>query len=268
MPQRGRARPCGGGRGSGPGSSPARRRRGGSRRSTPLRVDARLSDSTTASRSASICGRRSVPTGRSGWISRPEQRLVGVDVPHARDPLLVEQERLHRARLRPRAWSRRASAVKSGLSGSTPSREAKYSASASLAEQHVAGAEAAQVHEQDRLAVVELASARACAWLLVGQQDVAGHPQVHHQDARRPRATSPGTCRAAHSRSIRRPSSASAIASGGARIGPARVEHPDALEPPPLHRGRELAANRLDLGELRHSRFRVLRRRGPGCAPK
>src|SRR5262245_41812141 len=33
---------------------------------------------------------------------------------------------------RPRAWSRRASAVKSGLSGSTPSREAKYSASASL----------------------------------------------------------------------------------------------------------------------------------------
>src|SRR5918994_857794 len=34
--------------------------------------------------------------------------------------------------LRPRACSRSASAVKSGLSGSTPSREAKYSASASL----------------------------------------------------------------------------------------------------------------------------------------
>ena len=53
--------------------------------------------------------------------------------------------------LRPRASARSASAVKSGLSGSTPTRESKYSSSASLPEQHVAGAEAAHVHEQQAL---------------------------------------------------------------------------------------------------------------------
>ena len=42
------------------------------------------------------------PAGRSGWMLRAEQRLVRVDVADAGDPLLVEQERLHRRRATPR----------------------------------------------------------------------------------------------------------------------------------------------------------------------
>ena len=54
------------------------------------------------------------------------------------------------------------------------------------------------------------------------------------------------------SRSITRPLSASAIASGGAGLAPARVEHADPLEPAALDGGRQLAADRLYLGELGH----------------
>jgi hypothetical protein len=65
--------------------------------------------------------------------------------------------------------------VKSGLSGSTPRREAKYSASASLPRS------AALVHEQHLLAVVEVHPHARVLGLLVAQQDVARHPKVHDE---------------------------------------------------------------------------------------
>ena len=54
------------------------------------------SDATTASRIAAHWARVSRLAGRSGWIAGSEERLVGVDVAHPRDPLLIEQEGLDR----------------------------------------------------------------------------------------------------------------------------------------------------------------------------
>ena len=52
----------------------------------------------------------------------PEQRLVGVDVPHAGDPALVEHERLDRRASGRGPWPAGARAVNSGVSGSIPIR--------------------------------------------------------------------------------------------------------------------------------------------------
>ena len=106
----------------------------GSRKSSivaPLASIPASSAATTASRSAAAWARVMRPAGRSGWMRAREQRLVGVDVPHARDPALVEQERLDR-RAAARATARsRCSAVNASPSGSTPSRAAKKASSAS-----------------------------------------------------------------------------------------------------------------------------------------
>ena len=53
--------------------------------------------SRRAAASASHWARVSLPAGRSGWMRAAQQGLVGVDVPHAGDAALVEQEGLDRS---------------------------------------------------------------------------------------------------------------------------------------------------------------------------
>ena len=85
---------------------------------------------------------------------------------------------------RPRARARSASAVKSSPSGSTPSREAKYVVAGVGAEQDDTGAEAAHVGEHQALAGVQVHPDARVAGLLrtAGEEQVAGHPQVHHEE--------------------------------------------------------------------------------------
>ena len=116
----------------------------------PLASMPALSVATTASRSALACARVSGRRGAAGWMPRREERLVGVDVPDARDPGLVEQERLDRraaARARAPAGAR---AVNSGSSGSMPTPGGEDASSAVGALEQHAGAEAPRVARSAR----------------------------------------------------------------------------------------------------------------------
>ncbi len=57
-----------------------------------------LSAAITLSRRRLYCSPESLPAGRRGCTPRSEQSLVGIDVADARDPALVQQERLDRRR--------------------------------------------------------------------------------------------------------------------------------------------------------------------------
>ena len=87
---------------------------------------------------------------------RAEQRLVGVDVAHARDPPLVEQERLDR-RAAPARQRAAASAPSSAVAERLDARRAtaKNASSAGSAERQLAGAEAPRVAEAQLVAVDE-----------------------------------------------------------------------------------------------------------------
>ena len=153
--------------------------------------------------------------------------------------------------LRPRAWSRRASAVKSGLSGSTPSREAKYSARASLPSSTSPVPKRRTSTNRSCLPVVELHAHAGVLRLLVGEQEVSGHAEVHHEVhvvLERDDQVLPAPAEPLDDPAVERVCDRL----GRRRVGPARVEHLDVLEPPPLDGGRQLAANRLDLGKLGH----------------
>src|SRR5918999_3749852 len=116
---------------------------------------------------------------------------------------------------RPRARARRASAVKSGLSGSTPSREAKYSASASLP-RSTSPVPKRRTSTNSRLGPSSsVIRTRVC----FGSSSVSSRLPVMRRCITRWTSSSRDTIRylpRRPSRSIARPSSASAIASGGA----------------------------------------------------
>ena len=201
------------------------------------------------------CAGVSAPAGRSGWIRAAEQRLVGVDVADAGDPPLVEDERLDRggapARLlaqvgrgelgrerlhaQPRAQIRRRAPARRAAVAPVPNRRGStYTIT---------------------VAVVELEAARACA----------AAPPPGRTAAPRSSAGASSRWRSPSSSQIRyfpraseplhpRAGSSSATARGGAgrvqrgsRISRARASAPSRC-------GRELAADRLDFGKLRHLR--------------
>ena len=225
----------------------------GSRKSSivaPLASMPACSDATTASRSAVAL----LAVERVGAAQRMDagavQRLVGVDVADAGDPLLVEQERLDRraAALRERAQVR---AGEVRLERLEPRRAAKNASSASGAERQLARPEAARVDEHSSPSPRSKRHARVRRPLGRAQQQRAGHPQVQHQEdvvvepqtrylPRRP------------SRSTSRPSTAAASSAG------ASGEHQRASwiasrsSRPALDVGRQVAADRLDLGQLGH----------------
>ena len=113
-----------------------------------------------------------------------EERLVGVDVAHARDPLLVQQERLDR-RLPPARQLAHRLRREVGPSGSTPTpREVVLERL--VTQQHDSGPEAPRVGEQHAPAVLQegphpdVLAVRAVVGLR-DQQQVPRHPQMHDQ---------------------------------------------------------------------------------------
>ena len=158
------------------------------------------SASTIPSRSASQCSGRIDPAGESGCSSRPVQRLVGVDVADPGDPRLVEQERLQRrrpARGDPadqlgREVRRRAARPRAGRRGRASSsrgvEQRGVAEAARVGEPAARGRRRARARPAGRparsaLALVEPRSIAEAPTLLaaLGQQQVAGHPQVHDQ---------------------------------------------------------------------------------------
>ena len=93
--------------------------------------------------------------------ARAEQRLVGVDVPDAGDPALVEQERLHR---RPAAARERAQVLgaEAGVEGLEAEARAQEGVERGAPVGELAGAEAARVDVEQLVAVVELEANAAC----------------------------------------------------------------------------------------------------------
>ena len=186
---------------------------------------------------------------------------------------------------RPAARRPSASAVSSPESGSTPSRASRYSSSPSPSE-HDRMAEPAHVREEQARPVVELNRGSQVAKLggrLVqpgrhrvsaassrsrrAKQQVPGHPQVHDQG---PLTLEPQQqVLAAPLDRLDRPALERLDQPlRGSRPRPALVEDLHGLDPPADHLGLELAADRLDLGQLGHARV-VLRRSlrpAPGAA--
>ena len=146
----------------------------------------------------------------------------------------------------------RCALVKSGENGSTPSRAAKNASRAVAAERQLAGAEAARVVEEQLAPVVEReAHARVARRLRRVEQQRARHPQVQHQvDVV---LELPDQVLAAPGERV----DAAALDGGGdllagERAAPARVEHLQRGQHAALDVGREMAADRLDLGQLGH----------------
>ena len=187
-----------------------------------------------------------------------EQRLVGVDVPDAGDAALVEQERLHR-RLAARAPARAStSGVKAGSSGSGPSRSPRYSSSASRPSITTPVPKRRMVDEQQAVAVVEHephAQVRPLRRVLAGgdPEQVAGHAQVHDEEALAVELQRSGTCRGGRARSIapaaQRRARPPRGAAGAHQSGSSTCASHDRAA---RHARRELAADRLDLGKLGH----------------
>ena len=149
--------------------------------------------------------------------------------------------------------------MKSGLSGSTPSREAKYSAQGVAAQQHVAGAEAAHVDEQQVLAAAQRAAElkRTRRWpvlLVLGGGTSSRLPVMRRCITRCTSSSSrhDQVLAAPAQRLDQPPVQRVGDGLGRRRLAPARVEHLRVLEPAALECGRQLAADGLDLGELRH----------------
>ena len=121
----GTARRCARRRGTRPASSPE-----GTRRRRDSRPAARCRDGVPGERPGAE--RRSPPAPARRRPQRMElrmpERLVGVDVPHARDHPLVEHTAFSGARRRARRWERKRT-VNRGPSGSGPRRAPRYSSS-------------------------------------------------------------------------------------------------------------------------------------------
>ena len=195
---------------------------------------------------------------------RAEQRLVRVDVADARDPLLVEQERLDG---RARAACERVQVLAGEVLGERLDAEPRAEVGVELgpAGQQPAGAEAARVDEAERVLVVEAHDrARVGRARLGVVEQVAGHAQVDQQEqlvlelrdqvlaAPSERLHAAADERAEHL--VRR-----------TRRGPARVAHAVDDEHAPLQPRGELAADRLDLGQLGHLGAEASRRGPSAC---
>ena len=184
--------------------------------------------------------------------ARAEERLVRVDVADARDPLLREEEGLDRSTAALRQGAK-GLGREVGAERLDPESARKVVLERILAEQHDARAEAARVREEDMRAVAQLephAQVRRCG-ALVAEQEVPGHPQVHDEEhlvleladevlAAAPEALDPPAGDGVLELRRRR------------RLAPARIEDVHPLEDPALERGRQMALDRLYLGQLGH----------------
>ena len=254
----GTARPGGGGRGTRPGRTRARRRRGGSRRSSRRpRRSPPPAPSRTAPRERLALRARQRPGRAQRMDPRAEQRLVGVDVPDAGDAALVEQERLdRRARARGRARAGARAVELAGRAARAPGgrRRTRRGAAAPTASSPVPKRRGSQKRS------VGAPSSKREAHALVGrrspragrQEQRPGHAQVHEQEDVVLAAPRRGTCRGGRGARPRRPSTASRERLGRERQAPARVEDLQRVERAPLDARGELAADRLDLGQLGH----------------
>ncbi len=173
--------------------------------------------------------------------------------------------------VRPAASSPRTSGVKAGESGSTPSRSKRSSSPESSirkaspnrrgsvnqssrpssrtkrARRNRSSALRSPLVQPHPLGGVERAA-------VLDQHQVAGHPQVHDQRLRP--AEPQQQVLAAPPETLDRPARhRPAEPPGCNRPRPARVIDLEPLDPPPLDLGLELAADGLDLGELRHPPF-------------
>ena len=150
--------------------------------------------------------------------------------------------------LRPRAIRRRCSAVNSGVNGSTPSLLRQVRVARDRAEQEMAGAEATGIVVHETMAVVELEpDPRVWRLELRVEQQRARHPQVNQEVTvarQRPHEVLAGAAHALDHGTAQlrfdRPR--------GQRAGPARIEDLGADDRAPLEMGRQLTADRLDLG--------------------
>ena len=121
------------------------------------------------------------------------------------------------------------------------------------AERELAGPEPARVREREALAPSSRPKTHARVRRLVAEQQRAGHPQVHEQE--RLAGELPDQVLAAPPEPLdARPSSAAASSRGRDRVAPARVEHAQLGQRAALDVRREVAADRLDLGQLGHRR--------------
>ena len=225
------------------------------------------SASISASRRRSCCSARQ-PPGRAARVdARAEQRLVRVDVADARDPALVEQQRLDRRAAAPRERAqvlggeapRRTARGRGARRRTPPAPRAERAARRcrSAADRRSPGARspraAARARLRERARARRAACARACA-------------PARGRDRRAPRPSCAGAGRgdvvveapqqvlaAPASCSTRRPSSARS-SSAGASGRDQRGSRISTLEQAPaLHERRQLAPDRLDLGQLGHA---------------
>ena len=189
--------------------------------------------------------------GTQGVDLRPEQRLVGVDVPDAGDPLLVEQHRLDRrpTRARQREHAIDAEAVPERLD---PQSGGEERVERVAADGQLARAEAARVDEDQAVPVVEI--------------DVDSHhrragerpiPPVEEQRPRHPQVPEqvnvagqlevevlPAPAHGLDPAALHRRNDLL----GRERLAPPRVVDAQPGDPPPLHARRKRAADGLDLG--------------------
>ena len=165
------------------------------------------SDSTTASRSARHCARRQLPGRAQRVDAGAEQRLVGVDVAHARDAPLVEQERLdrraaaarQRAQVLGRELGRRAARRPAGAAKNA-SRASSPSASSPVPKRRgsTKSSSAAPASRSNRT--------RVCGGRSGGSSSsVPVMRRWQEQERPRPRAARPGTCRGARAARPRGP---------------------------------------------------------------
>ena len=191
------------------------------------------------------------PVGRPQRVDLgPEQRLVGVDVPDARDPLLVEQERLDRSARRPRQRVQvRGRELLVERLEAEPSGEERVERV--TAERQLAGAEAPRVGVCEVVIVEPQPHAGVRRRSLGVEQQRAGHAQVLEQVGLA--FELPHEVLAAPPQPFDRASfERGAQLGAGERTRPALVEDLELAQRPPLDVRRQMTADRLDLRELWH----------------
>ncbi len=182
------------------------------------------------------------------------QRLVGVDVAHARDPALVEQQRLDRrgppARERAQVLGREALVQRLEPQAGREERLQRLAA-----EQQLAGAEAPRIDDHQPPLGAQLDAHAHVRRLGLGAH--TARPPVMRRCWTR--WTSPCMVQTRYlprrrSASMRLPTSASLKFMRRQRPRPARVEDLHRVQPAPLHQRRQLASDRLHLRQLGHRR--------------
>ena len=219
----------------------------------PLGSIPACSESSIAWRNASNCP-PAATRGPQRVDSRPEQRLVRVDVADAGDPALVEDERLDRRRAPARD---RPQVIRGELGRQRLDPEAGVQILVPCvgAVDDVAGTEPPWVDVDQPMAVVELdPDPRVQSARPLGPTGTRRSSAGGRAGTSRPRAPRRGTCRCARpldptpAQLVLRPRRAPPGGSSGDR-GSRRAQRA------PLQMRRELAADRLDFGELGHGPY-------------